>query len=88
MLSVDTGLNSLVGVAQTTLEFDGPFMMVGNLRLDLQTSRELKELGWHFSGLSVKFEAYPVRQSTFVCQTLSKGQRLMRESLCGLLGQE
>ena len=69
------------------LEFEAGLMQLGKLRIDLRTDSSLATKGWRLSGLSVKFEAHPKKQSLFMNQTLNKGQLILRETLCGLRNQ-
>ena len=84
ILTQETGLTRLVGIAETEIEFDERLMLLGDLRIDLKLNQELESKGWEFSGLNVKFESYPVDQAVFVNQTLDKQQSFIRESLVGL----
>ena len=73
ILSEETGLTSLVGTASTTLEFEEGLMQLGNLRIDLSTGTELADFGWQLSGISIKFEAHPLKQDLFMNQNLNYG---------------
>lgn len=83
-----TGLTRLVGVASTTLEFEESLMLLGDLRVDLTSSEELKAKGWELTGFNIKFEAYLPEHNIFVSKNLNESQILMRESLLGLRGEE
>ena len=63
-------------------------MLLGDLRVDLTSSEELKAKGWELTGFNIKFEAYLPEHNIFVSKNLNESQILMRESLLGLRGEE
>ena len=70
-----TGIKRLVGVAKTSLEFEGELMKLGDLKVNLTTADDLEETGWELTGLNIRFEAYSPDQNIFVSQALNRSQR-------------
>ena len=63
-------------------------MQLGDLKVELTSADQLREKGWELTGFNIKFDAYLPDQNIFVSKRLNERQRMIRESLLGLRGEE